>query len=174
MKRVCRFAPPLYRAFPNGWCRVERNRSRDSALVYPCTETFMAARAAIPSVVDPSKKRVLIVDDEDFVRDGFAEVIGSLGVGVVLAADGSRALKELERGNLSLVILDLNLPGISGLRVLEWISQHAPDIPVLVVTGIDKPPNVLARFPNLVKIVEKKPISNEMLTHLVETYALGQ
>lgn len=156
------------------WIRGRQPESVEWIPFDPCTETFLAAHAAIPSVVDPNKKRVLIVDDEDFVRDAFAEVIGSMGVGVVLAADGNRALKELERGNLSLVILDLNLPGISGLRVLEWISQHAPDIPVLVVTGIDKPPNVLARFPNLVKIVEKKPISNEVLTHLVETYALGQ
>ena len=123
-------------------------------------------------MVEPKKKRVLIVDDEDFVRDAFAEVIGTMGVGVVLAADGRQAIEELRKGGLALVVLDLNLPGISGLRVLEWISQHAMEIPVLVVTGIDKPPDVLNRFPNLVKILEKKPVPNDVLLHLVETYAL--
>jgi len=123
-------------------------------------------------VVESGKKRVLVVDDEDFVREAFAQVIGTLGVGVALAADGKQAIEHLRKGNLALVVLDLNLPGISGLRVLEWINQHAMEIPVLVVTGIDKPPDVLNRFPNLVKILEKKPVSNDVLLHLVETYAL--
>ena|SRR6267143_2446730 len=125
-----------------------------------------------PLVVESGKKRVLVVDDEDFVREAFAQVIGTLGVGVALAADGKQAIEHLRKGNLALVVLDLNLPGISGLRVLEWINQHAMEIPVLVVTGIDKPPDVLNRFPNLVKILEKKPVSNDVLLHLVETYAL--
>jgi len=138
----------------------------------PLNRNLLFGACANPLVVEPKKKRVLIVDDEDFVRDAFAEVIGTMGVGVVLAADGRQAIEELRKGGLALVVLDLNLPGISGLRVLEWISQHAMEIPVLVVTGIDKPPDVLNRFPNLVKILEKKPVPNDVLLHLVETYAL--
>jgi CheY-like chemotaxis protein len=119
-----------------------------------------------------SSKRVLVVDDEEPIREAFKIVIEQLGVRVVLAPDGATAIAHLHGGGFSLVVLDLGLPGISGLRVLEWMSGNAPDLPVLVVTGLENPPNVLWRFPNLVKILQKKPVPNDLLQHLVETYAL--
>jgi CheY-like chemotaxis protein len=134
----------------------------------------MAPLAIARLVVGGPKKRVLVVDDEDYIREGFSAVIRGLGVEVVLAADGAQAIKELRKGNFALMVLDLNLPGISGLRVLEWVSQNAQDMPVLVVTGLENPPNVMLRFPNLVKIMEKKPVRNDVLSHLVELYALEE
>lgn len=100
------------------------------------------------------------------------DVVTSSGARVIMAPDGADAIAKLRGGGISLVVLDLNLPGISGLRVLEWMSQHAQEIPVLVVTGLENPPNVLNRFPNLVRIMEKKPVPNEVLRHLVETFAV--
>jgi CheY-like chemotaxis protein len=132
----------------------------------------LAAMAEPPPVVETHHKRVLVVDDEDFVREAFCEVIGSLGVGVAQAANGKQAIDHLHKGGFALVVLDINLPGISGLRVLEWINQNAMEIPVLIVTGIEEPPDVLSRFPNLVKFVEKKPVPNDVLVNLVQTYAL--
>ena len=120
----------------------------------------------------PSRKRILVVDDEEFVREAFTDVIRNAGSLVTTAADGAEAIAKLREGNIALIVLDLGLPGISGLRVLEWMSQNAPHVPVLVVTGLENPPNVLVRFPNLVKIMQKKPVPNDLLVHLVETYAL--
>lgn len=117
--------------------------------------------------------RILVVDDEEYIRDAFSAVIGSKGATVVAVGDGASAISELRKGGVSLVVLDLGLPGISGLRVLEWMSGNSPDVPVLVVTGLENPPNVLVRFPNLVKIMQRKPVPNELLLHLVETYALA-
>ena len=116
--------------------------------------------------------RILVVDDEEYIRDAFSAVIGSKGAKVVAVGDGAAAISELRKGGVSLIVLDLGLPGISGLRVLEWMSGNSPDVPVLVVTGLENPPNVLVRFPNLVKIMQRKPVPNELLLHLVETYAL--
>jgi len=116
--------------------------------------------------------KVLVVEDDTVVREAMVAVIGGTGVGVVEAEDGAEAIARLRGGGVALVVLDLGLPGISGLRVLEWMSQNAQAIPVLVVTGLENPPNVLNRFPNLVRIMEKKPVSNDLLQHLVETYLL--
>lgn len=118
------------------------------------------------------RKRILVVDDEDFVRQAFIDVIQTTGVEVVGAHDGAGAIAVLKEGHIALIVLDLGMPGISGLRVLEWMSGYAPHVPVLVVTGLENPPNVLVRFPNLVKILQKKPVPNDLLLHLVETYAL--
>lgn len=111
------------------------------------------------------------MDDEEDVLESMGAALTGLPVNIARARDGAEAIAELRKGGVSLVVLDLNLPGISGLRVLEWMSGQASDTPVLVVTGLDKVPPVLARFPNLVRIVEKKPVSNELLRHLVATYA---
>jgi CheY-like chemotaxis protein len=123
-------------------------------------------------VAAPATKRILVVDDEEFVREAFTDVIRNAGSLVITAADGAEAIAKLREGNIALIVLDLGLPGISGLRVLEWMSQNSPQTPVLVVTGLENPPNVLVRFPNLVKIMQKKPVPNDLLVHLVETYAL--
>lgn len=123
-------------------------------------------------VAEPPRRHILVVDDEEYVRDAFSEVIKSSGTPVVTANDGAEAISKLREGSVALIVLDLGLPGISGLRVLEWMSQNSPHVPVLVVTGLENPPNVLVRFPNLVKIMQKKPVPNDLLLHLVETYAL--
>ncbi len=112
-----------------------------------------------------------MVEDDATVREAMAAVVESTSAGVIQAEDGAEAIARLRSGGISLVVLDLGLPGISGLRVLEWMSQNAQMVPVLVVTGLENPPNVLNRFPNLVRIMEKKPVSNEVLRHLVETYS---
>ena len=123
-------------------------------------------------MAEPPKKRILVVDDEEPIRDSMRAVIEALGVEVLTAHDGATAIVQLRKGHLALVVLDLGLPGISGIRVLEWMSSHAHDVPVLVVSGLENAPNVLLRFPNLVKIQQKKPVPNDLLEHLVETYAL--
>lgn len=117
--------------------------------------------------------RILVVDDEELVREAFVDVLRTTGVEVISAGDGAGAIDALRTGNIALIVLDLGLPGISGLRVLEWMSGNSPKVPVLVVTGLENPPNVLYRFPNLVKIMQRKPVPNELLLHLVETYALS-
>jgi CheY-like chemotaxis protein len=116
-------------------------------------------------------KRILVVDDNPGVLEAFGLALESFGAKVTLAAGGGVALQELRRADVALVVLDLNLPDVSGLRVLEWMSANASAVPVLVVTGMEDAPDVLRRFPNLVRIVERKPISNDLLKHLVEVYA---
>lgn len=116
---------------------------------------------------------MLIVEDDEMVREAMVAVAENTGAVCWQATDGADAIARLRGGGVALVVLDLGLPGISGLRVLEWMSQNSPSVPVLVVTGLEDPPNVLNRFPNLVRIMEKKPVSNEVLQHLVETYLAG-
>jgi len=80
--------------------------------------------------------KVLIVDDHPFVRRGVKQTIEE-DSGLMVAAEaenGETALKLIEEKQFDVVVLDLSLPGISGLEVLERIREKHPALPVLILT----------------------------------------
>ncbi len=81
------------------------------------------------------KHRLLIVDDEESIRFVLGSLFEKSGYEVVLASDGREALDKLATAPLSLVILDLNLPGMGGLEVLEAMRTDGTDVPVVVITA---------------------------------------
>ncbi len=82
-------------------------------------------------------KRVLIVDDEALVRRSVARMVEQLGYVVDTASDGAQALERyLEiADDLSLVLLDLIMPGMDGEHTLEELQRLQPDLPVVVMSG---------------------------------------
>jgi CheY-like chemotaxis protein len=81
-------------------------------------------------------KRVLIVDDEPFIRKLVSTALGRSGYEVVEAADGPAGLSVVHADSgIELVILDLTLPGMSGLEVLRGIRRIQPTLPVVLSSG---------------------------------------
>lgn len=80
------------------------------------------------------KKKVLVVDDELGVRESLKMILKS-NYQVFTASDGSEALAYLQNGRVDLVTLDLKMPGLSGIEVLQRIKEKHPDIEVVVVTA---------------------------------------
>ncbi|HTY23523.1 MAG TPA: response regulator, partial [Desulfomonilaceae bacterium] len=80
---------------------------------------------------------VLLVDDDDRIRDLAQQMIETGGYKVLAASSGEEALKmyAARRGEISLVILDLIMPGIGGKRCLEELLRIDPDSRVLVASG---------------------------------------
>ena len=91
---------------------------------------------------------VLVVDDSRFVRDTFSRFLGSQGFRMISAPDGAEALELVERELVDLVILDVRMPGLDGLEVLQRLRQrHAPDeLPVIMATSVDESEKVVAAF----------------------------
>ena len=91
-------------------------------------------------------KRVLIVEDEHALASALATVVVRAGAEPVKAASGKAALEELQAGDLSLVVLDIGLPDMSGLDVLrEAIPDGGePQVPVLVITAHGNLENAIA------------------------------
>ena len=80
---------------------------------------------------------LLIVEDDDLLRDALCAQLIQAGHTATPAADGERAQALLAGNNFDGVILDLGLPRVSGLEVLHWIRQRLAALPVLVLTARD-------------------------------------
>jgi response regulator RpfG family c-di-GMP phosphodiesterase len=81
------------------------------------------------------RPRVLIVDDEKFIRDILADFLGMEGYVVRTAEDGAAALVELDNAPYDLVISDLKMPRMGGIELLEALGTAAPSALMVIMTG---------------------------------------
>lgn len=79
--------------------------------------------------------RILVVDDEPTMLAAFEEILGGLEHEVLAVRRAETAFEQLQAGPVDLVILDIQLPGMSGLEALRRIKQDQPKLPVVVITG---------------------------------------
>jgi PAS domain S-box-containing protein len=80
--------------------------------------------------------KILLVDDDELIRDSVTPMLELLGHEVIPVPGGPQALRRLEAGEeVDLVILDMNMPGMSGAEALPLILALRPDTTVLVATG---------------------------------------
>jgi UDP-3-O-[3-hydroxymyristoyl] N-acetylglucosamine deacetylase len=83
----------------------------------------------------PAQKTILIVDDEDKVRESVREVLSDEGYRVVDTADGTRVLDLIEQEKPELVLLDIWMPQIDGIGLLKQIKSQQPTINVVMISG---------------------------------------
>ncbi|MFD0744541.1 response regulator transcription factor [Phytohabitans flavus] len=81
--------------------------------------------------------RVLVAEDEPAFSDAVVYMLEREGLSAAVAADGHAALEQASTGEFDLVLLDLMLPGMSGLDVLRTLRRRGQDMPVLVVSARD-------------------------------------
>lgn len=79
--------------------------------------------------------QVLVVDDEQNIRDAVERILRRMGLAVLKATNGGEALEILEKEKVFIVLLDLKMPGLDGMEVLLKIHEIDPLIHVIVVTG---------------------------------------
>jgi DNA-binding NtrC family response regulator len=80
-------------------------------------------------------ERILVVDDELFVRELLLEFLSSEGYEVSLADSGEKAVKLMQSEPADVVLVDLKMPGIDGIETLRQIKKTAPDALAIVMTG---------------------------------------
>ena len=80
--------------------------------------------------------RIMVVEDEESYRDPLAYLLRKEGFDVAAVATGMDAVKEFDRGGADLVLLDLMLPGLSGMEVCRHIRQRS-NVPVIMLTAKD-------------------------------------
>jgi DNA-binding response OmpR family regulator len=111
-----------------------------------------------------SRQALLVVEDDEELRKMYRSALAVAGFLVREAADGLSALTTLDREPVDLVVLDLGLPDISGLVIIQDIAAqaHTRHVPVLVVTGSTEKLDHLD-----VACVLRKPISPDALVTAV-------
>jgi PAS domain S-box-containing protein len=90
-----------------------------------------------PAPLVQAKGRVLVVDDVDLLRDFTQHFLQAMGLNVLVASSGQQALKVLEESAepVDLVFTDYNMPGMSGLALIEEISKNWPKTKFILVSG---------------------------------------
>ncbi len=83
-----------------------------------------------------SGKRILVVDDDDAIRNFICEALSEEGYRMQLAANGADALREVSQAAPDLILLDVRMPGVDGWQVLDELRSAAgPQTPVVVMTA---------------------------------------
>ena len=85
----------------------------------------------------PAPARVVIVDDDEHIRELASLYLQKEGFDVSCASDGASAVEKINQANPSLVVLDLMLPGMSGFDVCKQVRQTS-DVPIIMLTARDE------------------------------------
>jgi len=79
--------------------------------------------------------RILVVDDEEIIRNLLYDVLSNTGYKVKTAKDGQEAISQIEKEPFEIVITDFKMPGMNGIELLQHILKINPDICVLIITA---------------------------------------
>jgi signal transduction histidine kinase len=106
----------------------------------PLEEAAAATPEAVPGTyAEPARTsghRVLVVDDDELVRDMLMASLQDAGFAVVGAESGERALAELDRdAGIDALVTDLSMPGMSGWDLLRAVEARRPSLPAIMLTG---------------------------------------
>jgi DNA-binding NtrC family response regulator len=80
-------------------------------------------------------RQLLVVDDEEAVRSGIAQVLGRGGLNVATAASAGEALEILARQSFAIILLDIKLPDLDGIEFLKLLRKDFPETEIIMITG---------------------------------------
>ena len=127
------------------------------------------ASVALMSTSGPDERpRVLIVDDEKFIRDILADFLGMEGYIVRTAEDGAAALTELHNAHYDLVISDLKMPRMGGIELLDAIGTAAPNALTVIMTGFGTVETAIDAMKRGAYDYILKPFKVEEVIHVVQ------
>ncbi len=114
------------------------------------------------------RPRVLVVDDEKFIRDIIADFLGMEGYIVRTAEDGTSAVTELERARYDMVISDLKMPKMGGLDLLKEVARVHPDTLTVIMTGFGTVETAIDAMKRGAYDYILKPFKVEEIVHIVQ------
>jgi DNA-binding NtrC family response regulator len=122
----------------------------------------LISRGVVPA------RTVLVVDDEEYVRNGLKRILQDSGYSVVMAESGEEALQRLGEHPVRVLISDNNMPGISGLELFKVVRQKHPHVLRIMLTG-DSDPELAVRSINEAEVYRfiRKPWNNHDLRTIV-------
>ena len=89
---------------------------------------------SVPAKLIAAKPRILIADDEPSMREMTRQLFHRAGFDVLLAADGVAALELLQREFVDVVLTDIGMPQMDGIKLTETLRREMPDVKVVILT----------------------------------------
>ncbi len=89
------------------------------------------------------KKRILLVEDDQYTRELYEEVIKGEGYALDSATNGEEGLEKIKNGGYNLILLDVMMPKMSGLEVLRAVKNNPPKVqngPIVILTNLTNDP----------------------------------
>ncbi|HKV70709.1 MAG TPA: response regulator [Gemmatimonadales bacterium] len=114
---------------------------------------------------------VLVVDDEDSIRQALERFVSRLGYRAVMARDGITALERVAQNHFDLMLCDVRMPGVSGVELVPKVLERDPDVAILMLTAVDEPRTAveclkLGAYDYLIKPVDLDELELAMRTAL--------
>ena len=111
-------------------------------------------------------RRALIVEDDPAIRKLVEKLLTRKGIEIESAPDGARAIEKIRTETYSALILDLMVPEVNGFEIIEFVKQHAPKMPIAVVSAVSQ--QALTNLDlDVVKLVISKPFDVDEFTKAV-------
>lgn len=114
-------------------------------------------------------KKILFLEDEPVIREVLAEYMRASDYDVIEAEDGEQALWLLQKNPCDMAILDILVPGISGLEVLREIRKQGSRLPVIMLTALGDDQTQIEAFDAFADDFVVKPVSPAILLRRMET-----
>jgi two-component system response regulator (stage 0 sporulation protein F) len=83
-------------------------------------------------------KKILVVDDEENIRELYRIELEDMGYAVTVASDGTQALKKMDADKFDLVTLDMRMPNIDGIETLRKMKEKDKTLPVIICTAYEE------------------------------------
>ena len=116
----------------------------------------------------PQSPLIHLIDDDEAVRAGLALLIGTVGLRVQAWADPQAFMRDFDRQGIGAIVLDVRMPGISGLTVLDQLLAQGVDQPVIMLTGHGTVELCRRAFKSGATEFLEKPVDDEVLLEALQ------
>lgn len=114
-------------------------------------------------------KRIMIVDDEAAVRDSLSSVLSTYGYETLACSSARQALREIGMAQIDCIVLDVRMPEIDGLQMLQMLKKMEGAPPVIIITGHADVPMAVQAMKNGAADFLEKPVVDEDLAASIGT-----
>ncbi|MEJ8853523.1 response regulator [Variovorax robiniae] len=116
----------------------------------------------------PLSPLIHLIDDDQAVRDSLALLIGTVGLRVQTWSDPQAFIDQFDRGGIGAIVLDVRMPGISGLTVLDRLVAQQVDQPIIMLTGHGTVEMCRRAFKSGAAEFLEKPVDDEQLLEALQ------
>jgi putative nucleotidyltransferase with HDIG domain len=114
------------------------------------------------------KARIIVIDDEEGMRDWLSFELGQQGYSVVTAENGVEGIEKCKEGKFDIAVIDIKMPGMDGITALDIIKKIDPDIEAIIATGFGTMETSVASMRKGASDYISKPFNVEEITIVIE------